>query len=133
MFFCPPFSFPWVKVNTNGLAKGMRLVVGFFEIPQVIFLVVCPWVCGIILLSMRSFVMSSFMWSWLMHDWQTLWGWKWLFYCDILLCFWSFQTCWKNCISLLQHMVFHCFHTFREGNEIADKLANCELFLSSLV
>ena len=46
---------------------------------------------------------------------------------------WSLQTRWNNCILHLQNMVFRCSHIFREGNVVADKLANLGLLSPSLV
>ena len=74
-----------------------------------------------------------------------MWGWQNLWLesdsSSVISCFtfgsfsppWSLQTRWNNCILRLQNMVFHCSHTFREGNVVADKLANLGLLSSSLV
>ena len=37
---------------------------------------------------------------------------------------WRLRIAWKNCISLSQLLCFHVSHIFREGNSLADDLAN---------
>lgn len=137
----PPSS--WVKVNTDGLAKGNP----------------GPAACGGVFRDSAGYFLGGFSLSLghrtsfyaelhavilaveLAHarGWQNLW-----LESDsssVISCFasgsfsppWSLQTRWNNCTLLLQNMVFRCSHIFREGNAVADKLANLGLLSSSLV
>ena len=137
----PPFS--WVKVNTDGLAKGNP----------------GPAACGGVFRDSAGYFLGGFSLSLghrtsfyaelhavilaieLAHarGWQNLW-----LESDsssVISCFasgsfsppWSLQTRWNNCTLHLQNMVFRCSHIFREGNVVADKLANLGLLSSSLV
>ncbi|TQD76419.1 hypothetical protein C1H46_038047 [Malus baccata] len=137
----PPFS--WVKVNTDGLAKGNP----------------GPAACGGVFRDSAGYFLGGFSLCLghrtsfyaelhavilaveLAHarGWQNLW-----LESDsssVISCFasgsfsppWSIHTRWNNCTLLLQNMVFRCSHIFREGNAVADKLANLGLLSSSLV
>ncbi|KAM1823097.1 hypothetical protein ACFX14_025043 [Malus domestica] len=137
----PPFS--WVKVNTDGLAKGNP----------------GPAACGGVFRDSAGYFLGGFSLSLghrtsfyaelhavilaieLAHarGWQNLW-----LESDsssVISCFasgsfsppWSLQTCWNNCTLHLQNMVFRCSYIFRVGNVVADKLANLGLLSSSLV
>lgn len=37
---------------------------------------------------------------------------------------WHFRTSWANCLHITKQMAFHVSHVYREGNSVADKLAN---------
>ncbi|PRQ28207.1 putative ribonuclease H-like domain, acyl-CoA desaturase [Rosa chinensis] len=37
---------------------------------------------------------------------------------------WQLQVAWKNCVHHISMMQFRCSHIFREGNQVADALAN---------
>ncbi|KAL6187367.1 hypothetical protein ACLB2K_038766 [Fragaria x ananassa] len=83
----PPF-FPWIKVNTDGLAKGNpgpAACGGVFRDASACF-------------SSRSFSPP-----------------------------WNLRVRWNNCLSIIRQMNFRCSHIFREGNMVADKMANLGL------
>ena len=46
---------------------------------------------------------------------------------------WSLRNRWNNALFLLRHMNFVVSHIFREGNHVADGLANYGLNLSSIM
>ncbi|XP_004301067.1 PREDICTED: uncharacterized protein LOC101309260 [Fragaria vesca subsp. vesca] len=46
---------------------------------------------------------------------------------------WRFRVAWDNCMYRVSQMQFQCSHIFREGNQVADALANFDLSSSSLV
>jgi ribonuclease HI len=46
---------------------------------------------------------------------------------------WSLRNRWNNALGLIRHMNFVISHTFREGNAVADRLANHGLTLNSVM
>lgn len=126
----PPFG--WVKVNTHGSFRDPSQVGfgGVFRCNTFSFLgafsykVVATSALDAELLA----VMEAVRVAWL-KGWLSLW-----LETDSLLVLhyfkspnlvpWRLKVHWANCIYVTQQMNFHISHVFREGNSVADALAN---------
>ncbi|KAL6189533.1 hypothetical protein ACLB2K_040921 [Fragaria x ananassa] len=132
----PPF-FPWIKVNTDGLAKGNP----------------GPAACGGVFRDASGGFLGSFCHSlgWKTSFYSELYavilaieiahdkGWVYLWLesdsVSVVACFssrsfsppWNLRVRWNNCLSIIRQMNFRCSHIFREGNMVADKMANLGL------
>ncbi|XP_004304923.1 PREDICTED: putative ribonuclease H protein At1g65750-like [Fragaria vesca subsp. vesca] len=132
----PPF-FPWIKVNTDGLAKGNP----------------SPAACGGVFRDASGGFLGSFCQSlgWKTSFYSELYavilaieiahdkGWVYLWLesdsVSVVACFssksfsppWNLRVRWNNCLSIIRQMNFRCSHIFREGNMVADKMANLGL------
>lgn len=132
----PPF-FPWIKVNTDGLAKGNP----------------GPAACGGVFRDASGGFLGSFCHSlgWNTSFYSELYavilaieiahdkGWVYLWLesdsVSVVACFssrsfsppWNLRVRWNNCLSIIRQMNFRCSHIFREGNMVADKMANLGL------
>ena len=45
---------------------------------------------------------------------------------------WRLRVAWSNCLHHISHMHFRSSHIFREGNQVADALANIGLSLTDM-
>ncbi|KAL6126962.1 hypothetical protein ACLB2K_075007 [Fragaria x ananassa] len=50
-----------------------------------------------------------------------------------LLVPWNLRVCWLNCLRCISEMTFRSSHIFREGNKVADALANHGTSLTQLI
>ncbi|PRQ50480.1 putative ribonuclease H-like domain-containing protein [Rosa chinensis] len=137
----PPLS-PWLKLNTDGLAKGNP----------------GPAACGGVFRNAKGLyqggfcqgigVQTSFHAELLAIiigiDLAFKKGWYYLWLesdsMSVLQCIfsqifeppWSLRTRWLNCLSQMRSMDIRCSHIYREGNTVADSMANLGLSSSSL-
>ena len=44
---------------------------------------------------------------------------------------WQVRSSWQNCLNQLTQLQFHASHVYREGNQVADKLACMGLYLQA--
>lgn len=130
-------TFPWLKVNTDGLSKGnpgLAAAGGIFRD----CLGVCHG-CFAEPLGIQTSFFAELMAIVLAIEIAVHRGWSsiWL-ECDSLsavYCLnnssfslpWQIRVRWFNCMTKLKSMNFHVSHVFREGNQAADALANLGL------
>ena len=135
----PPI-FSWVKVNTDDLSKGNSGPIScgaIYRGPHRTFL-------GCFTMSIRnqpSFYTELYAIicaiEFAYHKgWHSLW-----LECDSMTTYsclksdifsppWQLRTRWLNCLIMIKSMRFHCSHIYREGNDVADTLANIDLSFS---
>ncbi|KAL6206588.1 hypothetical protein ACLB2K_023836 [Fragaria x ananassa] len=138
----PPLS-PWIKLNTDGLAKGnpgLAACGGVFRDYQGHFIGGFTTPIGhhnaffSELLAVIIGIELAFQLGW-QHVWLE---------CDstsVVECFskssfvppWQLRTLWYNCVARTRSMSFFCSHVLREGNTVADKLANLGMSSSSWI
>ncbi|XP_062028868.1 uncharacterized protein LOC133744853 [Rosa rugosa] len=138
----PPIS-PWIKLNTDGLAKGNP----------------GPAACGGVFRDCQGRFIGGFSTTLGHHNaffselmaviigvelaFQLGWHCVWL-ECDstsVVECFskpsfvppWQLRIPWLNCVARTRVMSFFSSHVLREGNTVADRLANLGLSSPSLV
>ncbi|KAL6216861.1 hypothetical protein ACLB2K_010079 [Fragaria x ananassa] len=129
----PPLS-PWIKLNIDGLAKGnpgLAACGGVFRDYQGHFIGGFTTPIGhhnaffSELLAVIIGIELAFQLGW-QHVWLE---------CDsmsVVECFskssfvppWQLRTLWYNCVARTRSMSFFCSHVLREGNTVADRLAN---------
>ncbi|KAL6210110.1 hypothetical protein ACLB2K_021048 [Fragaria x ananassa] len=129
----PPLS-PWIKLNTDGLAKGnpgLAACGGVFQDYQGHFIGGFTTLIGhhnaffSELLAVIIGIELAFQLGW-QHVWLE---------CDstsVVECFskssfvppWQLRTLWYNCVARTRSMSFFCSHVLRERNTVADRLAN---------
>ncbi|KAL6188353.1 hypothetical protein ACLB2K_039746 [Fragaria x ananassa] len=138
----PPLS-PWIKLNTDGLAKGnpgLAACEGVFRDYQGHFIGGFTTPIGhhnaffSELLAVIIGIELAFQLGW-QHVWLE---------CDstsVVECFskssfvppWQLRTLWYNCVARTRSMSFFCSHVLREGNTVADRLANLGMSPSSWI
>ncbi|PRQ43853.1 putative ribonuclease H-like domain-containing protein [Rosa chinensis] len=132
----PPIS-PWVKLNIDGLAKGNP----------------GPVACGGVFRDRNGHYIGGFgrglgnqtaffaelMGVILGIDYAFKFSWRYIWLesdsTSVLACMtsssfsppWPLRIAWLNCLSYIRSMSFYCSHILREGNTIADRLANLGL------
>ncbi|XP_004289281.1 PREDICTED: putative ribonuclease H protein At1g65750-like [Fragaria vesca subsp. vesca] len=138
----PPLS-PWIKLNTDGLAKGNP----------------GPATCGGVFRDYQGHFIGGFSTPIGHHNdffsellaviigielaFQLGWQHVWL-ECDstsVVECFskssfvppWQLRTLWYNCVARTRSMSFFCSHVLREGNIVADRLVNLGMSSSSWI
>ncbi|KAL6176156.1 hypothetical protein ACLB2K_052791 [Fragaria x ananassa] len=135
--------FPWIKLNTDGLAKGNPGPVacsGAFRVAN------GHYIGGYYLgLGQQSAFFSELMGVIIGIEIAFQMGWHCLWLeCDstsVLACIasssfappWPLRIAWLNCLSHIRLMTFHCIQVLREGNSIVDRLANLGLTSSILI
>ncbi|KAK9288313.1 hypothetical protein L1049_016764 [Liquidambar formosana] len=136
VFWHPPIA-DWIKVNTDGLSKGnpgiaasggvFRNYRGFMKG----FFGLCLGIQTAFFAELKSVILAvSFAWE---KGWHSLW-----IESDSSAVISSLQNYtfkppwpllneWRNCLSLIKKMNVIFSHIYREGNSIADKIANLAL------
>ncbi|PRQ36596.1 putative ribonuclease H-like domain-containing protein [Rosa chinensis] len=138
----PPI-FPWIKLNTDGLAKGNP----------------GPATCGGVFrdthghyiggycqgLGHKSAFYAELMGVIIGIEYAFQYGWRCLWLeCDstsVIACIksssfvppWPLRIAWLACLARIRAMTFHCSHILREGNTVADRMTNMGLLSPSLV
>ncbi|XP_062020822.1 uncharacterized protein LOC133737235 [Rosa rugosa] len=138
----PPI-FPWIKLNTDGLAKGNP----------------GPAACGGVFrdthghyiggycqgLGHKSAFYAELMGVIIGIEYAFQYGWRCLWLeCDstsVIACIksssfvppWPIRIAWLTCLARIRAMTFHCSHILREGNTVADRMTNMGLLSPSLV
>ncbi|PRQ22557.1 putative ribonuclease H-like domain, reverse transcriptase zinc-binding domain-containing protein [Rosa chinensis] len=138
----PPIT-PWIKLNTDGLAKGNpgpaacggvfrdekgRYLGGFCQGlgHQTAFF---AELMGVIIGIEFAF---QFGWNsiWLESDSTSVLA------CIVSSSFvppWPLRIAWSTCLARIRSLTFHCSHVLREGNTVADRLTNMGLASTALV
>ena len=130
--------FPWIKVNTDGLAKGNpgpAACGGVFRDASGCFLGGFCQPLGLnssfyaefyaVILAIEIAFTRGWFYLWLESD-----------SASVVACFsslsfsppWNLRVRWSNCHAKIRQMSFRCSHIFREGNVVADKMANLGAF-----